>query len=28
VEAAKLGEKEKLRSLRRLRRFVPGSINS
>jgi hypothetical protein len=27
VEAAKLGEKEKLRSLRRLRRFVPESIN-
>jgi hypothetical protein len=27
VEAAKLGEKEKLRSLRRLRRFVPRSIN-
>jgi hypothetical protein len=28
VEAAKLGEKEKLRSLRRLRRFVPESTNS
>jgi hypothetical protein len=27
VEAAKLGEKEKLRSLRRLRRFVPEGIN-
>ena len=28
VEAAKVGEKEKLRSLRRLRRFVPEGINS
>jgi hypothetical protein len=28
VEAVKLGEKEKLRSLRRLRRFVPESTNS
>jgi len=28
VEAAKLGEKEKLRSLRRLRRFIPESTNS
>jgi hypothetical protein len=27
VEAAKLGEKEKLRSLRRLRRFIPESTN-
>jgi hypothetical protein len=27
VEAAKLGEKERLRSLRRLRRFVPEGIN-
>jgi hypothetical protein len=27
VEATKLGEKEKLRSLRRLRRFVPSCIN-
>ena len=28
VEAAKVGEKEKLRSLQRLRRFVPEGINS
>jgi hypothetical protein len=28
VEAAKVGEKEKLQSLRRLRRFVPEGINS
>ena len=28
VEAAKVGEKEKLRSLRRLRRFVPATYSN
>jgi hypothetical protein len=28
VEAAKIGDKEKLRSLQRLRRFVPEDANS